>query len=1435
MHMKQNILIMISSMFYLLNAEVININNKKNDLTLINHGNYIEGSISIGNLEYYNVTYKENDFVTLTIPGYHFSQEVGLPRLPQMNELIELPQDAIPRIEILSQDFSYYKLDELNINNPIFPHQPSLSKSQDINDIQLYWNKKYYNNNSYNDKEVIRIDEKGTLRSIRIGNLNINPINYNPVNKTLKVISDIQFNIYFDEANYVKTNEFKDKYYSPYFNSIYENISNYDPILLEDDLVDYPVTYVIITNPIFENSLSEFINWKTQKGYKVVVGNTSEIGSSTETIKSFIQNLYENPTDEIPAPSFVLFVGDVTQVPTYNGSTGGHVTDLYFCEFTGDLLPEIYHGRMSAENLSQLESQLNKTLEYEKFEMPDPSYLEEVLMVSGVDGSFAAIHGNGQINYGTTYYFNEDHGVSSHTYLYPESDGSGAAAAIIQDFNDGVGFSNYTAHCSEAGWADPSFTTSDIPGLTNTHQYGTMVGNCCTSLAFDYGESFGEAILRAENSGAIGYLGGTNSTYWDEDYWWGVGSGSVLEYPSYEETGIGIYDGMFHENGEDQNKWFVVNDAINMAGNLAVMEAGSSLDAYYWEIYHVMGDPSITTYIGMPSENNVEHLPILQIGTDSFDVSADPYSHIAISMDGILYGTAFLGNSNNVQMPITPFSTAGTATIVVTGQNKQPYIGQIEVGNAEGPYVVIDEFSYTTSNGNDIIEFNETINLSMNLKNVGNELTEDVQVNLSTVNEYINIVNNNNSYGNISPQEITNNNNEFSFYVASNVPNDYSFTIIATITGSNQTWEYNLNMKAFCPVLEIDEIIINDENSDGQVDPGDLADIGITIFNEGGALVSNLISTISISDPYVTLNGNNTFELTSIESESSEIAYFSITANEDTPIGHIVSLDLSILGDGNYSTNLSGSFSVGLTWEDFESGAFINLPWNSSGDADWTISQDAYDGTYSAQAGLIDANETSELNISVNVTSTDYISFYYKVSSEGSYDYLRFYIDSIEMDAWSGEEGWSEASYLVSSGEHTFRWVYSKDSSVDSGSDTAWIDYILFPPIGAPAFSDILISLENISLTLDAETESTEQFSIENIGQGELQYSIQTILDSPDKKIYESLKLSKGEKDPRSGIYTEKDFGGPDAFGYSWYDSNEEEVSYNWTEISLSGTEVSLSDDDNVGPFELGFPFYFYGNEYNAIRISSNGFASFTSTSTSFSNQPIPSTDDPNAILAPFWTDLNPSNGGAIYYHQDRNRFIIEWKNVPSYSDSNSLQTFQIIIIDDGTILFNYQSIANANECTVGIENENGTDGLLVVYNANYLENELTIKFKSNYIQPWVTISPLEGIVMPNDSNIITALFNSSELLEGIYTGNINVFSNDPDQSSIILPISMTINSGCNNGGDINDDQLVNVQDIVLIINCILTNECIGLCTDLNNNGTTDVVDIVLLVNLILD
>ena len=190
-------------------------------------------------------------------------------------------------------------------------------------------NETIYEEDDYLSPELISVDIKGQLRSLRLANLVIRPVDYNPASGTIRVTKSVDFIIHFDGADLINTETLKEKYYSPYFESVYRQVTNYESPDLRDDLVSYPVTYVIITNPIFENTLSEFIDWKIQRGFTVVVGNTSEIGSSTSAIKSYIQDLYENPTDAIPAPSFVLFVGDVAQVPTYSGTTGGHVTDLY--------------------------------------------------------------------------------------------------------------------------------------------------------------------------------------------------------------------------------------------------------------------------------------------------------------------------------------------------------------------------------------------------------------------------------------------------------------------------------------------------------------------------------------------------------------------------------------------------------------------------------------------------------------------------------------------------------------------------------------------------------------------------------------------------------------------------------------------------------------------------------------------------------------------------------------------------------------------------------------------------------------------------------------------------------------------------------------------------------------------------------------------------
>lgn len=135
--------------------------------------------------------------------------------------------------------------------------------------------------------------------------------------------------------------------------------------------------------------------------------------------------------------------------------------------------------------------------------------------------------------------------------------------------------------------------------------------------------------------------------------------------------------------------------------------------------------------------------------------------------------------------------------------------------------------------------------------------------------------------------------------------------------------------------------------------------------------------------------------------------------------------------------------------EGFESGNFSAFDWNNSSAVPWIVqSIDKFSGTYAAKSGAITDNGSTTLSLPMTVSSSGNISFYYKVSSETNWDFLKFYIDGLEQGSWSGTAGWAEASYPVSSGNRVFSWTYSKDSSVSSGSDCAWLDHLIFPPHG---------------------------------------------------------------------------------------------------------------------------------------------------------------------------------------------------------------------------------------------------------------------------------------------------------------------------------------------------------------------------------------------------
>ena len=156
---------------------------------------------------------------------------------------------------------------------------------------------------------------------------------------------------------------------------------------------------------------------------------------------------------------------------------------------------------------------------------------------------------------------------------------------------------------------------------------------------------------------------------------------------------------------------------------------------------------------------------------------------------------------------------------------------------------------------------------------------------------------------------------------------------------------------------------------------------------------------------------------------------------------------------------------------------YTSLTFTNSGDADWSKVTDVYyyDGD-SAKSGTITHNESTTIETDVTVTSTQAVKFYWKVSSENNYDYLRFYIDDVEQTQISGTVDWTQVAYNITAGTHTLKWSYTKDYSVSSGSDCGWVDKLEIADPTADPIAEA-VDYTGLSFTLSGDADWFSQTS----------------------------------------------------------------------------------------------------------------------------------------------------------------------------------------------------------------------------------------------------------------------------------------------------------------------------------------------------------------------
>jgi len=244
--------------------------------------------------------------------------------------------------------------------------------------------------------------------------------------------------------------------------------------------------------------------------------------------------------------------------------------------------------------------------------------------------------------------------------------------------------------------------------------------------------------------------------------------------------------------------------------------------------------------------------------------------------------------------------------------------------------------------------------------------------------------------------------------------------------------------------------------------------------------------------------------------------------------------------------------------------------------------------------------------------------------------------------------------------------------------------------------------------------------------------------------------------------------GGPDAFGYRYADSDDpiQGAPFDWVDISSVGTPIPFTgDDQNLGPFPLPFPFTYYGNTFNSFRACTNGWISFTSNRTNFTNTTLPNagtttTPVPENMIAAFWDDLTFTSTGDVYYHYDGSRFIIQYQNVPRLT-SGGPYTFEIILYPSGTIDVQYLSMAGTrlNEATVGIQNQAKDIGLQVAFNQPYVKGNLRLRFTSR--TGWLSVTPNSGVIPAGGYADLSVGFDATGLADGDYSGAVRVQSND--------------------------------------------------------------------------
>ena len=569
-----------------------------------------------------------------------------------------------------------------------------------------------YRKNGFYPGTLANLREPFIMRDVRGQSVNVYPVQYNPVTKVLRVYSEITITV-VNNTRSVGVNEFTNQKrrgtIDPQFNDMYSNLFiNYSAIQGRGYPTGEDGELLVICYSDYMDYMKPYIDRKRSIGRKTTLIRSESTGKTAEEMKTYILNYYKNPANNL---AYVLLVGSHAQIPMHEYDKTHYIydttvgSDNYYGQLAGDdKYMEILIGRMSAENASQVQTQVQRTIWYERDINTTNTWLNKAIGLAsseqpkgGHDGGEADyVHMNNIRNRLLTYGYNP---VYQEYYGNCPDVSNTDVTQISQRFNDGVGVANYCNHGMPTYWGIKDYpnntylkyTNNHVDALTNTGKLPFIFSVACLvgrmkGLSGVYVNStcFAETWLRAtqnnQPTGAVATLMATISISWqppmtaqDEFVDLCLDTTHTIVYP----------DGQTNYGSSNTFRTFA-GAAINATQKMLMVYGTTTENTEVFDSWTVFGDPTLMIRTKIPQAMTVTHNPTILWGATTFSVSCN--------VDGALVAMSYADGSNEVQilgtatvsggvanLTFSPIASTNSIKVTVTGRDRVTYQGTVSV------------------------------------------------------------------------------------------------------------------------------------------------------------------------------------------------------------------------------------------------------------------------------------------------------------------------------------------------------------------------------------------------------------------------------------------------------------------------------------------------------------------------------------------------------------------------------------------------------------------------------------------------------------------------------------------------------------------------------------------------------------------------------------